>query len=84
MDPKTWLPLSESSPRTDLAKPPSTEMRYEGWIKVNGVQFPAARTNYHDGARLAALRESRIRVNSGLKIESVRAQPEDSLPKMTD
>lgn len=82
LDSKTWLPLSESSPRTDSAKPPSMEMRFLGWTKVNGVQFPAARTNYHDGVKLAALTESRIRVNSGLKIESLRTKPEDSLPKM--
>jgi hypothetical protein len=60
------------------------EMRFVGWTKVNGVHFPAARTNYHDGVKLAALTESRIRVNSGLKIESLRRKPEDSLPKMTD
>ena len=84
LDPKTWLPLAESSPRIDLSKPPSTEMRIGGWTKVNGVQFPVARANYHDGARLAVMTTDRIHVNSGLKVESLQAKPPDSLPRMMD
>jgi hypothetical protein len=84
LDPRTWLPLAESSPRIDVSKPPSTEMRIGGWTRVKGVQFPVARANYHDGARLAAMTAERIRVNSGLKVESLQAKPPDSLPRMVD
>lgn len=84
LDPKTWLPLAESSPRIDPSKPPSTEMRFVGWTKVKGVQFPVARANYHDGAKLAVITTGRIRVNSGLKVEALQAKPPDSLPRMVD
>jgi hypothetical protein len=84
LDPKTWLPLSESSPRTDVSKPPSTEMRIGDWTKVESVQFPVARANYHDGARLAVTTTGRIRVNAGLKVESLEAKPPDSLPRMVN
>lgn len=84
LDPKTWLPLAESSPSADPAKPPSQEMRIEVWSKVDGIRFPSTRTNYHDGVRLAAITADRIRLNTGLKIESLQARPVDSLPRMSD
>lgn len=84
LDPKTWLPLAESSPRMDVSKPPSTEMRIGSWTKVEGVQFPVARANYHDGARLTVMTTGRIRVNSGLNVESLQAKPSDSLPRMAE
>ena len=70
LDPKTHLPLAESSPRIDPSKPPSTEMRIARWTKVRGVWFPIGRTNYHDGARLAAITSDQVRINSGLKLRS--------------
>lgn len=84
LDSKTWLPLDEHSPRTDPAKAPLKEMRFDGWLQVGGVKFPTSRTNYHDGARLAAITTDHIYINAGLRIESLEAKPADSLPRLSD
>jgi hypothetical protein len=60
------------------------ELRIGGWTKVNGVEFPTARENYHDGARLAIMTAARIRLNSGMKIDSLQTKPTDFLPRMSD
>jgi len=64
---------AEYSPEADPAKPPSKDMRIEGWSNVDGIQFPSTRTNYRDEVLRAAITADRIRVNAGLKIESLQA-----------
>jgi hypothetical protein len=82
LDPATWLPIKTAG--VSLADPDhlvSSEMRYEGWREVSGVEFPQRRANYHGGVKLAEMMtEGLIRVNAGLKPQDLAAKPADDAP----
>lgn len=86
LDPATWLPAKSSSlSLADPDRPVSAEMRLEGWTEVNGVRFPAHRTNFHNGVKLAEMTDEKpIRVNAGLKPEVLEAKPADFAPDIPD
>ena len=83
LDPTTWLPLKTNG--VSLAnpdRPVPAEMRYETWIEVAGVRFPAKRANYHNGMKLGEITDATVRVNVGLKPEDLATTPAKFAPEI--
>src|SRR5262245_4507889 len=83
LDPQTSLPVKSSGVSlADPDRPVQAEMRYEAWTTVAGLRFPTQRANYHAGLKLGAITGAAIRINSGLIVQTLRAQPKDFAPEI--
>jgi hypothetical protein len=81
LDPATWRPLKSSG--VSLAnpdRPVQTELRYEAWTTVAGLQFPTMRANYHNGLNLGEITDATIRVNLGFTLEQLASKPPSFAP----
>jgi len=81
IDPSSLLPVKEGSlTLSDPAHPMSSESVMTEWELVQGVRFPKRWTVYRSGRRVAEALEARHRVNVGLKLADLEAQPNDLKP----
>ena len=81
LDPRSALPVVERT--LSLAAPdrPSWfETRLSDWISVDGVRFPRRSEVFFNGARLAAITVTSVRLNSGLSIADLAAKPPNLTP----
>ena len=61
-------------------RPVQTELRYQAWTTVSGLQFPTKRANYHNGLNLGEITDATIRVNLGLTLEQLASKPPSFAP----
>jgi hypothetical protein len=83
LDPHTFLPLSgKGISLADPDHPVSAETMFEGWHRVQGINFPSHIINIHEGKRLADITVEEIRLNRGLKENDLARKPQDGKPIM--
>jgi hypothetical protein len=82
LDPKTWLPVKETSlSLSDPSRPMPMAKVFEDWAPANGLRLPSRFSVFRADIRVAVaktLDESRI--NQGLKLEDLTARPPDGKP----
>lgn len=81
LDPHSALPLVERTLSLAMPDRPSWfETRLSDWMSVDGVRFPRRSEVFFNGARLAAITVTSVRLNSGLSIASLAAKPPNLTP----
>jgi hypothetical protein len=84
LDPRTFLPMSESTiSLTDARHPLETKRRQFGeWGDFQGVKFPRRIINFHRGARVADIRMLQIKINGEMSVKDLAIEPQDKQPQM--
>ena len=82
LDPKTGLPVKESSVTlSDPSHPTTSDKVYEAWTTSDGVRFPDRFSVMRSGRRVAVAKSlDEARINKGLKLEDLMAKPPDGKP----
>ena len=83
IDAASGLPAKSSGVSlADPDHPVPGEMRYDTWQEVSGVRFPTHRVNYLSNLKRGEVTTAGIRVNTGLRRETLAATPADFSPEV--
>jgi hypothetical protein len=81
LDPRSALPLTERTLSLAIPDRPSWfETRLSDWMSIDGLRLPRRTEVFSNGARLAAITVTAVRVNSGLAIDDLAAKPSNLTP----
>jgi hypothetical protein len=81
LDPQSALPLVECTLSLAIPNRPLLfETRLSDWMSVDQLRLPRHSEVFHNGARLAAITVVSVRLNSGLSIGDLAAQPPNLTP----
>jgi hypothetical protein len=81
LDPRSALPLTERTMSLAIPDRPSWfDTRLSDWMSIDGLRLPRRIEVFSNGARLAAITVTSVRVNSGLAIGDLAAKPSNMTP----
>ncbi len=81
LHPQSALPLVERTLSLAIPDRPSWfDTRVSDWMSVDGLWFPRRSEVFFNGARIAAITLTSVRLNSGLSIADLAAKPANLTP----